>query len=207
MAEAPSYDCGHAYHALYLAWSHRRTEALAEITRSRELNPGASFATTESAVYFQLRDYPNLIEASRKGVASDPTEWLEHYFLGVGYEASGRRAEAIPEYQKAIDMSGGDRDPTAALAHAYAMLGRRSEAEKILFDLQHQPKDSYLSPYMLATIYAGLGETDAAFQLLGQAVQERNMDLAWFLPADPRMDTLRSDPRFKVLLRQVGFPS
>jgi len=105
MAEAPSYDCGHAYHALYLAWSHRRTEALAEITRSRELNPGASFATTESAVYFQLRDYPNLIEASRKGVASDPTEWLEHYFLGVGYEASGRRAEAIPEYQKAIDMS------------------------------------------------------------------------------------------------------
>jgi len=207
MAEAPSYDCGHAYHALYLAWSHRRTEALAEITRSRELNPGASFATTESAVYFQLRDYPNLIEASRKGVASDPTEWLEHYFLGVGYEASGRRAEAIPEYQQAIDMSGGDRDPTAALAHAYAMLGRRSEAEKILFDLQHQPKDSYLSPYMLATIYAGLGETDAAFQLLGQAVQERNMDLAWFLPADPRMDALRSDPRFKVLLRQVGFPS
>jgi TolB-like protein len=206
MAEAPSHDCGHSYHALYLAWSHRRTEALAEITRSRELNPGASFATTESAVYFQLRDYPNLIEASRKGVASDPTEWLEHYFLGVGYEASGRRAEAIPEYQKAIDMSGGDRDPTAALAHAYAMLGRRSEAEKILFDLQHQPKDSYLSPYMLATIYAGLGETDAAFQLLGQAVQERNMDLAWFLPADPRMDTLRSDPRFKVLLRQVGFP-
>ena len=98
---------------------------------------------TESAVYFQLRDYPNLIEASRKGVASDPTEWLEHYFLGVGYEASGRRAEAIPEYQKAIDMSGGDGDPTAALAHAYAMLGRRSEAEKILFDLQHQPKDSY----------------------------------------------------------------
>jgi Transcriptional regulatory protein, C terminal len=68
------------------------------------------------------------------------------------------------------------------------------------------PKDSYFSPYMLATIYAGLGETDAAFQLLGQAVQERNMDLAWSLPADPRMDTLRSDPRFKVLLGQVGFP-
>ena len=40
----------------------------------------------------------------------------------------------------------------------------------------------------------------------GQAVQERSMDLAWFLPADPRMDTLHSDPRFQVLLRQVGFP-
>lgn len=204
-AVAPSYDCGHAYHALYLAWSHRRAEALAEITKSRELNPGASFATTESAVYFQLRDYPNLIEASRKGVASDPTEWLEHYYLGVGYEASGRRAEAIPEYQKAIDMSGGNRDATAALAHAYAMLGRRSEAEKILFDLEHQPKDGYISPYMVATIYAGLGENDAAFRLLGQAVQERDMDVAWALAADPRIDTLHFDPRFQALLGQVGF--
>jgi hypothetical protein len=40
-------------------------------------------------------------------------------------------------------MSGGDQDPTAALAHAYAMLGRRSEAEKILFDMQHKPQGVY----------------------------------------------------------------
>jgi hypothetical protein len=86
------------------------------------------------------------------------------------------------------------------------MLGRRSEAEKILFDLQHQPKGGYISPYMVATICAGLGKTDAAFQLFGQALQERNMDLAWLLLADPRMDALHSDPRFQVLLRQVGFP-
>ncbi len=85
------------------------------------------------------------------------------------------------------------------------MLGRRSEAEKILFDLEHQPKDGYISPYMLATIYAGLGENDAAFRLLGQAVQERDMDVAWALAADPRMDTLHSDPRFQALLGQVGF--
>jgi TolB-like protein/DNA-binding winged helix-turn-helix (wHTH) protein len=206
IALAPSYDCAHAYHALYLAWSNQRDEALTEITKSRELNPGSSFSTTESSVYFQLRDYPNLIEASRKGVVSDPDEWLERYFLGVGYESSGRRAEAIPEYQKAVEMSGGDQDPTAALGHAYAMLGRRFEAEKILLDLQRKSKDGYTSPYMLATIYAGLGEKDRAFELLEQAYEERSMDIAWSFKADPRIDNLRSDPRFQALLRRVGLP-
>lgn len=206
VALAPSYDCAHAYYAGYLAWRHRRDQALAEITRARELNPGSSFSTTESAVYFQLRDYPNLIESSRKGVASDPDEWMEHYFLGVGYEAVGRRAEAIPEYQKAIEMSDGDQDPTAALAHAYAMTGRRPEAEKILNDLQNKPKDVYISPYILATINAGLDNKDAAFEQLGRALQERSLDLPLYLSADPRMDSLRSDPRYGALSRQVFRP-
>jgi tetratricopeptide (TPR) repeat protein len=204
IALAPSYDCGHEYYSGYLAWRHRREESLAEITRARELNPSASLAFAESALYFQLRDYPSLIEASRKGVASDPTEWGEHYFLGMGYEETGRRAEAIPEYQKAVDMSGGDEGPTAALAYAYAKQGRRPEAEKILSDLQHRPKA--VSPLSLAAINAGLGRNDAALELLGQAIQQRDLGLVWSLPADPRMDSLRSDPRFQAFLRRVGVP-
>ncbi len=204
LALAPSYDCGHEYYSGYLAWRHRPEESLAEITRARELNPSASLAFAESALYFQLRDYPRLIEASRKGVASDPTEWGQHYFLGMGYEETGRRAEAISEYQKAVDMSGGDQGPTAALAYAYARQGRKLEAEKILFDLQHRPKA--VSPLSLAAINAGLGRKDAALELIGQAIQQRDLGLVWSLPADPRMDSLRSDPRFQAFLRQVGFP-
>ena len=82
LALAPSYDCGHEYYSGYLAWRHRREESLAEITRARELNPSSSLAYAESALYFQLRDYPSLIEASRKGVASDPTEWRSIIFSG-----------------------------------------------------------------------------------------------------------------------------
>lgn len=206
IALTPGSDCARAYYALFLAWSNRRQEALAELTSSRELNPGSSFASTESALYFQLRDYPSLIEASRKGVASDPSEWLEHYYLGVGYEGSGRRAEAIPEYEKAVEISGGDQAPLAALAHAFAVSGRRSEAQKILADLQQRSKAAYFSPYLIATIYAGLGEKDAAFELLEKLYQEKSPDLVWNLKADLQMDNLRSDPRFHALLRQTNFP-
>jgi TolB-like protein/DNA-binding winged helix-turn-helix (wHTH) protein/Flp pilus assembly protein TadD len=204
IALAPSYDCARAAHSGYLAWSGRRAEALAETTRGRELNPGSSFASGESAIYYQLRDYPSLVEASRRGVASDPNEWLEHYFLGVGYEGLGKPAEAIPEYQRAIEMSDGDQDPTAALAHAYAVLGKRAKAEKILGELERRSKTAYVSPYMIVTIYAGLGNKDKAFEFLEKAYQERSSDIAWQIKADLRIDNLRSDPRFQNLLRRVG---
>ena len=201
---APSYAWGHSSRSSFLAWSGRRAEALAEINKARELDPGYTGVSCESANYFQLRDYERLMEVSRRGIVSDPNEWLEPYFLGVAYEGLGRRPEAIPEYQKAIEMSKGDQDPVAALAHAYAVVGRRTEAETMLRDLQRRSSEGYVSPYMIATIYAGLGDKDRAFEFLEKARQERCWDIAWQIKVDLRLDNLRSDPRFQALLRRVG---
>ncbi len=199
---APSYAWGHSSRSNFLAWSGRRAEALAEIIKAREIDPGYSSAACESANDFQLRDYQGLMEVSRRGIVSDPNEWLEPYFLGVAYEGLGRRSEAIPEYQKAIAMSKGDQDPVAALAHACAVVGRRTEAETMLRDLQR--REGYVSPYLIATIYAGLDNKDRAFEFLEKARRERCWDIAWQIKADPRIDNLRSDPRFQALLRRVG---
>jgi len=206
IALAPNFGCAHLNRSYYLSWKGRRTEAMAELAKSRELDPGYSFDNTESAAYYQSRDYQGLVEASRRAVASNPNEWPVYYFLGVGYEGSGKRAHAIPAYQKALEMSDGDPDPTAALAHAYAMTGRRAEAEKILHELERRSKSVYVSPYIIATIYAGLGDKDRAFGFLEKAYQERCWDIAWFLKADLRIDNLRSDPRFQALLQRVGLP-
>jgi DNA-binding winged helix-turn-helix (wHTH) protein/tetratricopeptide (TPR) repeat protein len=202
----PNNDCVRADHANYLAWCGRRAEALAEVTKGRELNPGSSYNCTEASVYFQLGDYASLIEASSRGVVSDPTDWIVHYFLGVGYVGSGRRAEAVPEFEKAVAISDGDQDARAALAHAYGVMGRRSEADKILHELMQESKYGYVSPYMIAVIHAGLGDTDGAFEFLDNAVRERSLDLVWNLKTDPRLESLRSDPRFHTLWRRVGFP-
>lgn len=201
---APSYAWGHASRASFLAWSGRRAEALAEMNKAREIDPGYTGVACESANYFQLRDYERLMEVSRRGIDLDPNEWLEPYFLGVAYEGLGRRSEAIPEYQKAIEMSKGDQDPVAALAHAYAVVGRRTEAETMLRDLQLRSSKGYVSSYLIATIYAGLDNKDRAFELLEKARQERCWDIAWQIKVDLRIDNLRSDPRFQSLLRRVG---
>jgi len=206
IALAPSYSCAHEDRAVYLSFIGRRADALAEIAKSNELDPGPSSAMTESAAYYQLRDYQSLVEASRRGMVSSPNEWTEHYNLGVGYEGTGKLLEAISEYQKAIETSNGDHDATASLAHAFAAIGRRAEAQKILHDFERKSKSGYVSPYMIATIHAGLGERDKAFEFLERAYQERSLDLSWHLKADLRIDNLRSDPRFQDLVRRVGYP-
>ena len=207
IALAPSYSCAHERRAVFLGFTGRRAEALAEVAKSSELDPGPTSAMTEIGVYYQLRDYEGLVEASRRGVVSNPNEWWEHYHLGVGYEGIGKLLEAVSEYQRAVELSDGDPDSKAALAHTYAVIGRRAEAEKILGDLERKSKSVYISPYFIATIYAGLGEKNKAFEFLERAYLERNLDISWSLKADLRIDNLRSDPRFEALSHRVGLAS
>ncbi len=206
IALAPSYSCAHEDRVTFLALMGRRAEALAEITKIDQLDYGFSAAHTESATYYELRDYPGLIEASRRGLLLDPKDWSQHYTLGVGYEGTGKLLEAISEYQKAVELSAGDPDSTAALAHAFAVIGRRAEAEKILHDFERKSKSADVSPYLMATMYAGLGDKDRAFEFLEKAYRERSLGMISDLKADLRIDNLRSDPRFQALLQRVGLP-
>ena len=204
IALAPSYSCAHEDRATFLALMGRRAEALAEITKIDQLDYGFSAAHTESATYYELRDYPALIEASRRGLLLDPKDWLHHYTLGVGYEGTGKLPEAISEYQQAVELSEGDPNSTAALAHAFAVTGRKAEAEKILHDFEQKSKSAQISPYLMATMFASLGDKDRAFEFLEKAYQERSLGMTEDLKADLRIDNLRSDPRFQNLLTRVG---
>ncbi len=197
----------HSHHVNYLAWRGQRAEALAEWAILRQLDPVRLESEVHSGhVYYQTRDYKLMVEAMRNYVASNPYHWLGRNLLGVAYQGSGQILLAIPEYQKAIEYSANDSDPTAALAYAYARIGQRADAEKILNDLLGQERTSYVSPYMIAAIYAGLGNKDRAFEYLKKAYNERSADLSYFLKADLRMDTLRSDRRFQDLTQRMGFP-
>ena len=118
----------------------------------------------------------------------------------------GQYSDALSEYQKAVTVSQGDTDTIAGLAHGYAGMSRRVDAEKILADLLRQSKRNYVSPYMIATVYVDLAQKDKAFEFLEKADLERSPDVPYFLKADLRLDPIRSDPRFQDLLRRVGLP-
>jgi TolB-like protein/DNA-binding winged helix-turn-helix (wHTH) protein/Flp pilus assembly protein TadD len=208
IALAPSYICAHEDRAEYLAFRGRRSEAEAEMIKIRAFDTSFSSTLTDVGVDYQLRDFDRLLEASQRGVALNPNEWLEHFYLGVGYEGTGKQLESVAEYQKAVELSGGDQDATAALAHAYAGVGRRAETQKILRDalrdLEQESNKVKASPYLIATLYAALGDKDTAFKFLERAYREKSLDLSWHLNADLRIDNLRSDPRYQSLLSRVG---
>jgi TolB-like protein/DNA-binding winged helix-turn-helix (wHTH) protein len=202
IALAPSYSCAHEDRAIFLAFRGRRAEALDEIKKIDQLDYGFSSAITESLTYYELRDFPRLIEASKRGLILESQDSFQHYLLGVGYEGVGDLQQAISEYKKATEISSGFDLAAVALAHADSALGKKTEAGKILRDLEH--RETAASPYTMATVYALLGENDKALEFLERACSGKSLDIILLLQTDFALDSLRSDPRFQSLLRRIG---
>jgi hypothetical protein len=76
----------------------------------------------------------------------------------------------------------------------------------MLDHLKELSAHTWVAPYNVSVIYAGLGENDQAFAWLDRAYNDRSYYLAVYLTTDARMDSLRSDPRFGELQRRVGLP-
>lgn len=201
---APSFSCARLDRTLFLAFRGRRPEALAELARVQQLDYSFNSAFTESATYYLLRDYPRLVEASKRALLLDGDYWPLHFYLGAGYEGTGNLQEAISEYQKGSEMSHGDPGTAVALAHAYSAADRKAQADQILRDLERKSKGTSTSPYTMAAIYAGLGENDKAFEFLEKAYSEKSFEMSWLLKSDLLLDNLHPDPRFQSLLRRMG---
>jgi len=114
--------------------------------------------------------------------------------------------EAITECAQAVEMSGSLPLMVATLAHARALSGDREEALKAVEELREVSKQRYVMPYAIALIYTGLGQAEQALEWLETAFEERG-NLLCYLSVDPAFDGLRTVPRFKDLLRRIGFPS
>lgn len=96
--------------------------------------------------------------------------------------------------------------PTALLAHAHALSGNHTEANRILESLKERQQREYVPAFSIALIYVGLGQTDPAFEWLEKALDERS---SWLgsLKIEPMLDVLRADPRFDELLKRIGLPN
>ena len=97
-----------------------------------------------------------------------------------------------------------DSRAVVALAQAYSVAKRKADAEMILRDLARKSKETSASPYTMATIYAGLGENDKAFEFLEKGYSQKSLDLPWSLNSDLLLQSLRPDPRFQNLLGRIG---
>lgn len=201
----PSYGTARQWHSVLLMARGRHEEALAEIEKARALDPLSPVipASRIQAFYF-ARQYDRAIEESRKAIEVEPNFLQTHYHLGQSLLQKGMYTEAIAELQKMREGCGGIDFCTMALGHAYAVAGNRAEAMKSLADLKSRAATGkYVPSIYFTAIYTGLGDTSQAMQWLQKAYDERTEYLI-FLNVEPMADPLRSDPKFKDLLRRLG---
>jgi len=202
----PGYLEAHHAYSHYLIAMGRTAESLTESKRALQLAPlDTTMGEHLGWHYLMAREVDQSIDANRKVLDLDPNTTLAHYILGQAYEEKSMYTEAIAEFQRAVTLSNGAPETLMGLGHAYAVAGKKGEALKIRGQLVALSKQRYVSPVYMALICTGLGEKDQAFTWLNKAYEERSAMLI-YLKLEPRLDPLRSDPRFADLLRRVGLP-
>jgi TolB-like protein/Tfp pilus assembly protein PilF len=195
----------HSYYANYLAAMGRHDESMAQVHRAQELDPLSPIINAMVAYMALLkRDYAFAIKQCEKTREIEPNFFWIYMGLGWLYEETGRVDEALPEFQRAVDLTGGTMGTLAGLGHGYGVAGQRKEALEIINRLQDKSQQSYVVPYDIALVYAGLGETEQALSWLERAYQERFGWLIW-INEEPKWDFLRAEPRFQKLIALMGF--
>jgi TolB-like protein/DNA-binding winged helix-turn-helix (wHTH) protein/Flp pilus assembly protein TadD len=200
----PGYATARHWYAWHLSLVGRNEEAILEMRKAESLDPLSLIISADLAELLVLaHSYDESIRQSKKAIEMDADFALAHNQLGQAYLQKHMNGEAVAELQKAVELSNGSPTCLANLARAYAASGRKGEAEKILRELEKRSNPNSSFAPEIATIYAALGDQDQAMDWLEKGYEER------FNPGvllRPGFDPLRSQPRFRDLLRRIGFP-
>jgi eukaryotic-like serine/threonine-protein kinase len=202
----PSFTYARSQFARFLAAARRGEEAAAEIGLATELDPlSVEAAQTRGLISYYRRDYQTAARELEQALRLDGRNARTHVVFGRIYEAEGRMADALAETTRAVDLAD---EPGASLRvqaiRQLALTGRPRDARAQFAELERElvRRNIRIEPEQLAYFYLALGEHERALDWLERAVADRQPVL--WLAVDPRVDPIRSSPRFESLLVKLG---
>jgi len=203
----PNYATARGWHGLTLSMIGGYEEALAEAKQAVRLDPASSIINGMlGLVYWFGGEYDASLDQYKKASDLDPAAFQLHWGVGISYLANRMYDAAIAEMETALQLTGRTPMSVAFLAGSYAAAERGQEAEQLLTELAELSTVRYVSPYVISWVFAAMKQTDQAFAQLEVGYRERAAWMVW-MNRDPRLETLRSDPRFQDLLRRMNFPA
>jgi tetratricopeptide (TPR) repeat protein len=202
----PNYASAHQWYAELLASLKRLDEALVEIRRALELDPLSVIMNRIYAdILVDARRFDEAIEQYKKTIDLDPSLPIVHYFLARAYVGKGMHDQAVAEFSTTAELNKTPPEVVKKLNDVYAKNGWRSYVEMNLNQMLVRPGQAQLPPFVVATFYAQLDRKDEALTWLEKGYAERDFRMM-LLSVSYEFDNLRSDPRFKELVRRMGLP-
>ncbi|MGN6183636.1 MAG: protein kinase domain-containing protein [Thermoanaerobaculia bacterium] len=195
----PNYATAHDGYGMFLCARERFDEAIAQVTKSADLDPLSRIIAVHAGwPFYFARDYEGATRRFRKALELDENFIPAHGWLGMALGQQRRYAEAIDTFHRALDV---ERVPilVAMLAHTHAIAGQRAQAVQLIAELEAEQTRRYISQYDIAVVHAGLGDTHKALEHLKNAADERSSWMV-FLNVDPRLDGLRQEAAFGSLI-------
>jgi serine/threonine protein kinase/Tfp pilus assembly protein PilF len=200
----PNYATAPHWYSQWLLNMGRIEESLRLISRAAELDPvSQAILKDKGLVLYYDRQYDKAIELARRTLELDPNYAAAHRLLSLVYQAKGMFDEAIVENEKWGKLTRNEIETTVALAQLYAVSGKTEEAKKLVEVVEQDELRIDQAYRGLALVYAALGDNDSAFACLEKSL-ERQEEALLTMKVDPKLDPLRSDPRFTALAKKIG---
>lgn len=193
----PNFATAHLRYAELLSSEGRHDEAIQETHSALELDPlSLVYMANLGRFLYHARRYDEAIEVLTRTLALDPNLAYARAHLAMCYVEKGLFSQALEQYRRAFGNQAGP-----GLAHCYARSGDSATAAKMAGQLRLDVKDSQW--FLMAGVYAALGDKDNAFFCLDKAREKHDFFLV-FLKVHPFMDPLRSDARCAELIARLG---
>jgi DNA-binding winged helix-turn-helix (wHTH) protein/tetratricopeptide (TPR) repeat protein len=201
----PYLVSAHQRYGSYLTFLGRFEESLRHYETALELDPFSLQVNMNIATTYYLRgEYDRAVKHLYRTMELEPNYMPTHFVLGCVYIQQKRWEEAIKEFQFIYKLDEEAYLAMGFMGHAHALAGQRAEAETMLNVLQEIADREYVSPYAMLVVHLVLGPEERVFELLEQLYEEHNDWLVW-LKVSPELRHLHDNPRFRNILKRVGF--
>jgi serine/threonine-protein kinase len=199
IALSPNYATARQWHGSWLVWVGRIDEGVAELRRALELDPLSLIIRQNlSDAFLVAHRVEEAIGQYRRMQALDST--FAPSFLGWVHVAAGRLEDALAVFDRYDDNLG--------RMHAYARLGDHSMARQLYEEVEQSVRQDsqqrWVSGFTMASAALAIGDTSHAFELMEQAVEERDPRLSDMMLRRPPWEGLWSHERFRGLMNSMG---
>ncbi len=200
----PGYAVAYHWQALHLQQKGNLPGYCSNIRRSYELDPLNPNVSRHVAYCLYSEGQPEkAVELLKKVLELYPSQSTVRATLADIHSMRGDLKAAIPEYERAVELSGNHPNFRLWLAWAYLASGKRDDALKIWRDVEKRPDASEYA-YTFGVLNLEAGRKEEALRWLERAVQQHTIGGIHF---DTRLKPLRSDSRFQELLQRLKNPA
>ncbi|MEO5860076.1 MAG: protein kinase [Pyrinomonadaceae bacterium] len=197
----PNYSLAHEWLSSVLVGTGRSDEGREEVLISERLNPMSLRAKVLSAwTIYQTHEFAAAEREARQLVELSPNFMQSHLQLANVLLEYGDLSSALEHARRAADLEPDSPLPFYTLCFALARNGKVDEANAITARWKNIARSTYIPPYFLGLASVALGQVDDAFVYLGECVAESSPWAIW-LGTEPKLDPIRTDERYRTLLR------
>lgn len=203
----PNYALAHQFYGAFRRGIGQPDLACPEFQLAHELDPmNPVTAPGWTRCLYESNHFDEAVRMMKDILEINPNDPGSLWALGEIYERKGMFPEAIAQYQKGAEVTGRNFIMVSLLSSAYADWGKKAEAEKLHEELIRGGEDKWIS----AIFHIRMGQNELAIRELAE--DDSNCGPGTCGPAaslyvsEWRFDPVRSDPRFRALLKKFNYP-